>query len=128
MKFRSYVEPPEPIGRCSEVGGVQHCHGRGRPGQFHPGRPVHVQPVPRTVFVGTVRRSLIGPGNRRRAPLQAYLLRALNGGRTCESAMPAFQARLRAVRAPLAAAASTGRWSREFDERPFSARSRMRLV
>ena len=20
MKFRSYVEPPEPIGRCSEVG------------------------------------------------------------------------------------------------------------
>lgn len=60
-------------------------------------------------------------GNRRRAPLQAYLLRALNGGRTCESAMPAFQG-------PAESGAGTigcGRFDlvvgpREFDERPFS--------
>jgi hypothetical protein len=89
-------------------GGVQHCHGRGRPGQVHPGRPVHVQPVPRTVFVGTVRRSSSG----RSKPSAGAIARPtffehLNGGRTCESAMPAFRGQAESGAAPLAAAAST---------------------
>jgi hypothetical protein len=89
-------------------GGVQHCHGRGRPGQVHPGRPVHVQPVPRTVFVGTVRRS----SSARSKPSAGAIARPtffehLNGGRTCESAMPAFRGPAESGAAPLAAAAST---------------------
>ena len=121
MKFRSYVEPPGPSAAAARWG----CSALSRPrptGQFHPGRPVHVQPVPRTVFVGTVRRSSSARGNRR-APLQAYLLELLTAGGLAESAMPAFQG-------PAESGAGTigcGRFDlvvgpREFDERPSLAR------